>query len=103
MNCAGSVSPSNRSGTSDSFENCAILPSTGKYWFDTSSGGATMRKQNCTGLSSIALKSTPLAFRFDGGAPGLWWGLTAGLAAAAVLQLARVRAKLGAAVERVVV
>ncbi len=42
-----------------------------------------------------------VAFRFDGGAPGLWWGLTAGLAAAAVLQLLRVRSKLGGAIERV--
>ena len=42
-----------------------------------------------------------VAFRFDGGAPGLWWGLTAGLAAAAVLQLARVRSKLGGEIERV--
>ena len=42
-----------------------------------------------------------LAFRFDAGAPGLWWGLTAGLAAAAVLQLGRVRSKLGGEVRRV--
>jgi len=42
-----------------------------------------------------------VAFRLDGGAPGLWWGLTAGLSAAAVLQLWRVRVKLGADVERV--
>jgi MATE family multidrug resistance protein len=42
-----------------------------------------------------------IAFRYDGGAPGLWWGLTAGLAAAAVLQLLRVRAKLSADVGRV--
>lgn len=42
-----------------------------------------------------------IAFGFDGGAPGLWWGLTAGLAAAAVLQLARVRWKLSGVVERV--
>jgi MATE family multidrug resistance protein len=42
-----------------------------------------------------------IAFRFDGGAPGLWWGLTAGLAAAAVMQVLRVRWKLGGAVERV--
>ncbi|MCE9600804.1 MAG: MATE family efflux transporter [Gemmatimonadetes bacterium] len=42
-----------------------------------------------------------VAFRFDGGAPGLWWGLTAGLAAAAVLQLARVRSKLGGEIARV--
>ena len=44
-----------------------------------------------------------LAFQFDQGAPGLWWGLTAGLAAAAVLQLARVRSKLGDEIERVVI
>ena len=42
-----------------------------------------------------------IAFRFDGGAAGLWWGLTAGLAAAAVLQLLRVRHKLGGEVARV--
>lgn len=42
-----------------------------------------------------------VAFRFGGGAPGLWWGLTAGLAAAAVLQLLRVRSKLGGEVARV--
>ncbi len=41
------------------------------------------------------------AFGFDGGAPGLWWGLTAGLAAAACLQLARVRSKLSRDVARV--
>lgn len=44
-----------------------------------------------------------VAFRFDGGAAGLWWGLTAGLAAAAMLQLWRVRVKLGRAVERVAI
>lgn len=44
-----------------------------------------------------------IAFRFDGGAPGLWWGLTAGLAAAALLQLWRVRIKLGGDVERVAI
>ncbi|MEX2181074.1 MAG: MATE family efflux transporter [Gemmatimonadaceae bacterium] len=43
-----------------------------------------------------------LAFRYGQGAPGLWWGLTAGLAAAAVLQLGRVRRKLGAEVQRLV-
>jgi len=42
-----------------------------------------------------------IAFRFEQGAAGLWWGLTAGLAAAAVLQLQRVRKKLGADVRRV--
>jgi MATE family multidrug resistance protein len=44
-----------------------------------------------------------LAFGADVGAPGLWWGLTAGLAAAAVLQLQRVRARLGGDVRRVVI
>lgn len=44
-----------------------------------------------------------LAFALGHGAPGLWWGLTAGLAAAAVLQLGRVRAKLGDDVRRVVI
>jgi MATE family multidrug resistance protein len=44
-----------------------------------------------------------LAFAAGWGAAGLWWGLTAGLAAAAVLQLARVRAKLGGDVTRVVI
>jgi MATE family multidrug resistance protein len=41
-----------------------------------------------------------IAFKFDGGAPGLWWGLTAGLAAAATLQLLRVRSKLARDVRR---
>ena len=44
-----------------------------------------------------------IAFKFDGGAPGLWWGLTAGLAVAAVLQVLRVRVKLGAELRRVVI
>jgi MATE family multidrug resistance protein len=42
-----------------------------------------------------------LAFEFDYGAIGLWWGLSAGLAAAAVLQLRRVRVRLSGNVERV--
>ncbi len=44
-----------------------------------------------------------LAFAAGYGAPGLWWGLTAGLAAAAVLQLSRVRAKLGSGVDRLMI
>jgi MATE family multidrug resistance protein len=44
-----------------------------------------------------------LAFSAGQGAPGLWWGLTAGLAAAAALQLQRVRVKLGGDVRRVVI
>jgi MATE family multidrug resistance protein len=42
-----------------------------------------------------------IAFKLERGAAGLWWGLTAGLAAAAVLQLQRVRKKLGGDVLRV--
>jgi MATE family multidrug resistance protein len=41
-----------------------------------------------------------LAFLFDRGAAGLWWGLTAGLASAAVLQMARVRSRLSREVRR---
>jgi MATE family multidrug resistance protein len=44
-----------------------------------------------------------LCFVFKLGAPGLWWGLTAGLASAAILQLARVRSHLRTDVVRVVV
>lgn len=44
-----------------------------------------------------------LAFRFEMGAAGLWWGLTAGLAAAGVFQLNRVRRRLGRDVERVAI
>lgn len=44
-----------------------------------------------------------IAFTFKQGAAGLWWGLTAGLAAAAVLQLHRVRLKLGRDIARVVI
>ncbi len=44
-----------------------------------------------------------IAFTFKQGAAGLWWGLTAGLAAAAVLQLHRVRLKLGRDIARVMV
>lgn len=44
-----------------------------------------------------------LAFGLEWGAAGLWWGLTAGLAAAAVLQLRRVRQKLGREIERVII
>jgi MATE family multidrug resistance protein len=42
-----------------------------------------------------------LSFGLGMGATGLWWGLTAGLASAAVLQLARVRARLTQDVQRV--
>src|SRR6185436_1319093 len=44
-----------------------------------------------------------LAFPLKVGPTGLWWGLTAGLASAAVLQVARVRSRLSRDVSRVVV
>ena len=44
-----------------------------------------------------------LAFPWKFGAAGLWWGLTAGLASAAVLQVARVRKMLRRELTRVVV
>ena len=45
MNCCGVVRDMRRSGTSGSLLNWAILPRTGRYWLETSSGGATMRKK----------------------------------------------------------
>jgi MATE family multidrug resistance protein len=42
-----------------------------------------------------------LGFGVGTGAVGLWWGLVAGLAAVAMFLLARVRARLGSALERV--
>jgi MATE family multidrug resistance protein len=42
-----------------------------------------------------------LAFGLDAGPAGLWWGLVAGLAAVALLLLARVKVKLSRHVERV--
>ncbi|MBX3172871.1 MAG: MATE family efflux transporter [Gemmatimonadaceae bacterium] len=44
-----------------------------------------------------------LAFGRGMGAAGIWWGLTAGLSAAAILQLQRVRRKLGREVARVII
>jgi MATE family multidrug resistance protein len=44
-----------------------------------------------------------LAFYYELGAAGLWWGLTLGLAVAAVLQVARVRARLSSDVSRLVI
>ncbi len=44
-----------------------------------------------------------LAFGQDLGAAGLWWGLTAGLGAAGLLQVTRVQRKLGRDVVRVVI
>lgn len=44
-----------------------------------------------------------LAFGRGMGAAGIWWGLTAGLSAAALLQVQRVRRKLGREVARVII
>jgi MATE family multidrug resistance protein len=44
-----------------------------------------------------------LAFPLGFGAPGLWWGLTAGLASAGVLQVLRVRSMLRRDLSRVIV
>ena len=41
-----------------------------------------------------------LCFGLDGGPAALWWGLTAGLAAAGLFQLARVRSRFGGPLER---
>ncbi|MGH7528952.1 MAG: MATE family efflux transporter [Gemmatimonadales bacterium] len=47
--------------------------------------------------------SAGLGFGLAGGAPGLWWGLTAGLALVAVVLLWRVRRRLARDVRRVVI
>lgn len=47
--------------------------------------------------------SLVLGFGIDLGPPGLWWGLVAGLAAVAVLLLARLRSKLKQSMERVLI
>jgi hypothetical protein len=51
---SGEVRAASRSEMSGSLANCAMRPSTGRYWLETSSGGATMRKKSCTGRPSIA-------------------------------------------------
>ena len=44
-NSSGERTASSRAGSSGSLANCASLPSSGRYWLFTSSGGATMRKK----------------------------------------------------------
>ena len=44
MKSSALASSASWSGTCGSFPNWAILPNTGRYWFETSRGGATMRK-----------------------------------------------------------
>jgi MATE family multidrug resistance protein len=47
--------------------------------------------------------SAALGFGLDAGAPGLWWGLTAGLAMVAAILLWRVQRRLGGTVARVLI
>ena len=57
---------------------------------------------NIIGFWVIGLPvSWALAFRFGGGAIGLWWGIVVGLAVVAVILLARVRSRLARAMVRV--
>ena len=59
---------------------------------------------NVIGFWIIGLPvSWVLAFKMGGGAVGLWWGIVVGLAAVAIILLARVRVRLGRAMRRVVV
>jgi MATE family multidrug resistance protein len=59
---------------------------------------------NVVGFWLIGLPvSWVLAFRMGGGAIGLWWGIVVGLAAVAIILLARVRVRLAQTMRRVVV
>ena len=59
---------------------------------------------NVVGFWLIGLPvSWVLAFRLGGGAVGLWWGIVVGLAAVALILLARVRVRLGRSLRRVVI
>ena len=59
---------------------------------------------NVVGFWLIGLPvSWSLAFRYGGGAVGLWWGIVVGLGAVAVILLARVRVRLGRSMRRVVI
>jgi MATE family multidrug resistance protein len=59
---------------------------------------------NVVGFWLIGLPvSCLLAFRYGGGAVGLWWGIVVGLAAVAIILLARVRVRLGRAMRRVII
>ena len=59
---------------------------------------------NVVGFWLIGLPvSWVLAFRFGGGAVGLWWGIVVGLAAVAAILLARVRVRLGRSMQRVII
>jgi len=59
---------------------------------------------NVVGFWLIGLPvSWALAFRFGGGAVGLWWGIVVGLAAVAAILLGRVRVRLGRSMRRVMI
>jgi MATE family multidrug resistance protein len=59
---------------------------------------------NVVGFWLIGLPvSWALAFRMGGGAVGLWWGIVVGLAAVALILLARVRVRLGRTMRRVII
>jgi len=59
---------------------------------------------NIIGFWLIGLPvSWALAFRFGGGAIGLWWGIVVGLAAVATFLLVRVRMRLARAMRRVII
>ena len=59
---------------------------------------------NVVGFWLIGLPvSWLLAFRYGGGAIGLWWGIVVGLAAVAIILLVRVRVRLGRSMRRVII
>src|SRR5687768_13411362 len=59
---------------------------------------------NVVGFWLIGLPvSWVLAFRYGGGAVGLWWGIVVGLAAVAIILLARVRVRLRRSMRRVMI
>jgi MATE family multidrug resistance protein len=59
---------------------------------------------NVVGFWLIGLPvSWLLAFRLGGGAVGLWWGIVVGLAAVAMILLARVRVRLSRSMRRVLI
>jgi len=59
---------------------------------------------NVVGFWLIGLPvSWVLTFRYGGGAVGFWWGIVVGLAAVALILLARVRVRLGREMRRVII
>jgi len=68
-------------------------------------GSADTRTPMLIHLAGFWLVGVPiawlLAFRFDLGPEGLWWGLVVALAAVAVTQVLRVRVRFARTIERV--